>query len=112
MPKFRKSRSPEQQARAAVGRLVNLGVLRRNPHAPASVGTVRNIRQCLTQIARHLAGDGLELLDLTPARANAYLRSRTADLGQKALDGHRQALQKLLIHVRGSLPVLFPTLTG
>ena len=87
-----------------VGRLVNLGVLRRNPHAPPSVGTVRNIRQCLTQIARHIAGDGLELLDLTPARANAYLRSRAADLGQKALDGHRQALQKLLIHVRGLLP--------
>ena len=105
MPKFRKSRSPEQQARAAVGRLVNLGVLRRNPHAPASVGTVRNIRQCLTQIARHLAGDGLELPDLTPAKADAYLRSRAADLGQKALDGHRQALQKLLIHVRGSLSV-------
>ena len=105
MPKFRKHRSPEDQARAIVGRLVNLGVLRRNPHAPASVGTVRNIRQCLTQIARHLAGDGLELLDLTPAKADAYLRFRAADLGQKALDGHRQALQKLLIHVRGSLPV-------
>ena len=104
MPKFRKSRSPEQQARVAVGRLVNLGVLRRNPNALASVGTVRNIRQCLTQIARHLARDGLELLDLTPAKADAYLRSRAADLGQKALDGHRQALQKLLIHVRGSLP--------
>ena len=104
MPKFRKLRSPEHQARAAVGRLVNLGILRRNPNAPASVGTVRNVRQCLTQVARHIAGDGLELLDLTPAKANAYLRSRAADLGQKALDGHRQALQKLLIHVRGSLP--------
>ena len=56
--KFRKSRSPEDQARAAVGRLVNVGVLRRNPDAPASVGTVRNIRQCLTQIARHIAADG------------------------------------------------------
>ena len=104
MPKFRKSRSPEDQAKAAVGRLVNLGVLRRNPNAPASVGTVRNIRQCLTQVARHIAGDGHELLDLTPEKADAYLRSRAADLGQKALDGHRQALQKLLIHVRGSLP--------
>ena len=104
MPKFRKIRSPEHQARAVVGRLVNLGVLRRNPHAPASVGTVRNYRQCLPQVARHIAGAGLELLDLTPARANAYLRSHAADFGQKALDGHRQALQKLLIHVQGSLP--------
>ena len=104
MPKFRKIPSPEHQARAVVGRLVNLGALRRNPRAPASVGTVRNYRQCLTQVARHIAGDGLELLDLTPARADAYLRSRASDLGQKALDGHRQALQKLLIHVRGLLP--------
>ena len=65
---------------------------------------MRNYRQRLTQVARHLAGDRVELLDLTPATANAYLRSRAADLGQKALDGHRQALQKLLIHVRGLLP--------
>ena len=104
MPKFRRLPSPEQQARAVVGRLVTLGVLRRNPHAPASVGTLRNVRQCLTQIARHIAGDGVGLLDFTPAKADAYLYSRAPDLGQKALDGHRQALQKLLIHVRGSLP--------
>jgi len=104
VPKFRKIPPPEQQARAVVGRLVDIGVLRRNPNAPASVGTVRNVRQCLTQIARHLAKDGLELLDLDQAKADAYLYSRVADLGQKALDGHRQALQKLLIHVRGLLP--------
>ena len=105
MPKFRKIRSPEEQARAVVGRLVNLGVLRRNLRAPASVGTVRNVRQCLTQIARHIAGHRLELLDLDPAKANAYLYSRAADLGQKALDGHRLALQKHLTHVRGLLPI-------
>ena len=104
MPRFRRLPSPEQQARAAVGRLVNLGALSRTPSKRPSTGTVRNVRQCLTQIARHIAPDGIELLDLTPARADAYLRSRAADLGQKALDGHRQALQKLLVHVRESLP--------
>ena len=104
MPKFRKPPSPERQATAAVGRLVNLGALSRTPGKRPSTGTVRNVRQCLTQIARHIAPDGLELLDLTPQKADAYLRSRAADLGQKALDGHRQALQKLLIHVRRSLP--------
>ena len=105
MPKFRKLPSPEQQARAAVGRLVNRKVLSRTPGTTPSNGTVRGVRQYLTQIARHIAPDGLELLDLTPARADAYLESRAADLGQKALDGHRLALQKYLDHVRGLLPV-------
>ena len=105
MPKFRKLPPPEQQARDAVGRLVNLEALSRTPGKSPSNGTVRGVRQYLTQIARHIAPDGLELLDFTPAKADAYLRSRAHDLGQKALDGHRLALQKHLVHVRGLLPV-------
>ena len=104
MPKFRKLPSPEQQARDAVGRLVNLKALSRTPGKRPSNGTVRGVRQYLTQIARHIAPDRLELLDLTPDKADAYLRSRAADLGQKALDGQRLALQKYLVHVRGLLP--------
>ena len=105
MPKFRKLPSAERQARDAVGQLVDLGVLSRTPGRRPSVGTVRNLRQCLTQIARHIARGGLELLDLDRDKANAYLCSRAGDLGQKALDGHRLALQKYLVHVRGLLPV-------
>ena len=105
MPKFRKLPSPEQQARDAVGRLVKREALSRTPGTTPSNGTVRGVRQYLTQIARHIAPDGVELLDLTPVRADAYLRSRAADLGQKALDGQRLALQKHLVHVRGLLPV-------
>ena len=104
MPKFRKLLSPEQQARDAIGRLVKRKALSRTPGKPPSNGTVRGVRQCLTQIARHIAPDGVELLDLTAERADAYLRSRAADLGQKALDGQRLALQKYLVHVRGLLP--------
>ena len=103
MAKFRKQ-SPERQAEAVIGRLVNLGALRRNPGRPASVRTVANYRDCLLQIARRIAPDGLELRDLTPESAVGYLRSRTADLGQKALDLHRQALQAMLVHVTGRLP--------
>ena len=87
-----------------VGRLVNLGALRRNPARPASVRTVANYRDCLLQIARRIAKDGLDLRDLTPESAVGYLRSRTADLGQKALDMHRQALQAMLVHVTRRLP--------
>ncbi|MDE0368337.1 MAG: site-specific integrase [Gammaproteobacteria bacterium] len=103
MAKFRKS-SPERQANAAIGRLVNLGALRRNPSRPASVRTVANYRDCLLQIARRIAPDGRQLRDLTPESAVGYLRTRTADLGQKALDLHRQALQAMLVHVTGRLP--------
>ena len=82
-----------------MGRLVNLGALRRNPARPASVRTVANYRDCLLQVARRIAADGLELRDLTPETAVDYLRTRTADLGQKALDVQRQALQAMLVHV-------------
>ena len=104
MPKFRRTRSPERQTEAVVGRLVNLGALRRNPDRPASVRTVANYRDCLLQIARRLAADGLELRDLTPETADDYLRSRSGELGQKALDMHRQALQAMLVHVSRRLP--------
>ena len=87
-----------------MGRLVNLGALRRNPNRPASVRTVANYRDCLLQVARRIAADGRELRDLTPETAVEYLRSRTADLGQKALDMHRQSLQKMLVHVSRRLP--------
>ena len=104
MPKFRSIRPPERQAQAVVGRLVNLGALRRNPKRPASVRTVANYRDCLLQIARRIAPGGRELRDLTPETAVEYLRSRTADLGQKALDMHRQSLQAMLVHVSRRLP--------
>ena len=75
-----------------VGRMVNLGALRRNPNRPASVRTVDSYRACLTRVARDLARDGRELRDLTPETAIAYLRTRE-DFGQKHLDMHRQAIQ-------------------
>ncbi len=104
MPKFRSPKPPERQARDVVGALVNLGALRRNPGRPASLRTVDNYRDCLVQVARRIAADGRELRDLTPETAEAYLRSRAGDLGQKVLDMHRQALQATLAHVSRRLP--------
>ena len=103
MPRFRSRRSPERQAEAAVGRLVNLGVLRRNPNRPASARTVENHRQCLTRVARDLEAEGLELRDLTPETAVKYLEDHT-HFGQKHLDMHRQAIQAVIVHVTGRLP--------
>lgn len=89
MPKFRKTRSPERQVQAIVGRLVNLGVLRRGPARTASARTIDNYADCLLQIARALAEDDRELWDLDRESAEDYLRSRAAYLGQKALDMQR-----------------------
>ena len=86
-----------------MGRLVNLGALRRNPNRPASVRTVDNLRQCLTRVARDLEAQGLELRDLTPETAVAWLEAH-AHFGQKHLDMHRQAIQAVLVHVTGRLP--------
>ncbi len=104
MVKFRSPKPPERQAQEVTGALVNLGALRRNPARPASLRTVQNHRDCLLQVARRIAANGRELRDLTPETAEAYLQSRTGDLGQKALDMHRQALQAMLVHVSRRLP--------
>ena len=104
MAKFRSPKPPERQAREVTGALVNLGALRRNPARPASLRTVQNYRDCLLQVARRIAADGRELRDLAPDTAEAYLRGRAGELGQKALDMHRRALQAMLVHVSRRLP--------
>ena len=86
-----------------MGRLVNVGVLRRHPNRPASVRTVENYRQCLTRVARDLEAEGLELRDLTPETAVKCLEDH-AHFGQKHLDMHRQAIQAVLVHVTCRLP--------
>ena len=104
MPRFRSTQPPERQAASVVARLVEKGALRRNPARPPSLRTVANYRDCLLQIARRIAADGRELRDLDADAAVEYLRTRVDDLGQKALDMHRQALQAMLVHVSRRLP--------
>ena len=67
-----------RQADAVVGRLVNLGALRRNPNRPASVRTVANYRDRLLHhaVVIHIEGASYRLrehTDLIPehVRANA-----------------------------------------
>ncbi|MCY3732288.1 MAG: hypothetical protein OXF98_13185, partial [Rhodospirillaceae bacterium] len=58
----------------------------------------------LLQVARRIGADGRELRDLDAGTAVDYLRTRVDDLGQKALDLHRQALQAMLVNVTRRLP--------
>ena len=84
MPSFR---SAEKQARY-VARSLHL----------VSQGTERNYEQALRGVAAFMkhAAYGDHLRDLTPETARAYLTQRAGEVGQKALDMDRQAMQAVL----------------
>ncbi|WP_270666668.1 MULTISPECIES: site-specific integrase [Aeromonas] len=71
-----------------------------------SVGTVRNYESALTRVAEWTAAEKISggLTTLTPALAVQYLEQRGQDVGQKALDMERQAMQAMMQHVTGQLP--------
>lgn len=91
--------SPEKQGMkqaAAVMKQLQGTVIR-------SVGTVRNYEQALRNVATSLARSGESLKDLTPERMASYLDARAHEVGQKALDMERQAVQHMMWHVTGQL---------
>jgi integrase len=75
-----------------------------------SVRSVSNYEQALARVAEwqkaeHQAGrQGGDLRSLTPEQAVAYLEQRGEQVGQKALDQERQAIQLMQRHVTGQLP--------
>ena len=105
-------RSPESQARHAVGQKLAIG---RPSHGQQnkdgrihSLGTARTYQDALRGVAAFiinqridLAGKGLA--GITPGMALTYLEVRSELVGQKQLDKDRQALQVLL---GSKLPVL------
>lgn len=73
--------------------------------ALASVGTVRNYEQALTRVAEYTKEQRIDggLRGLTPEQALIYLEQRGEQVGQKALDMERQAIQCMMQHVTGHL---------
>jgi len=69
----------------------------------SSVGTVRNYEQALKSVATALAYENQNLKDLTPETAKSYLEMRAEEVGQKALDMERQAMQAMMTHVTKEL---------
>lgn len=70
-----------------------------------SVGTVRNYQAALTRIALYFRiNGGVNLQDIKPEMAIAYLHHRAAAVGQKSLDMERQALQAMMTHLTQELP--------
>lgn len=74
-----------------------------------SVRSVANYERALTRVAEwlreeHRAGrEGGDLRGLTPERAREYLEQRGEQIGQKALDQERQAIQLMQQHVSHQL---------
>jgi len=68
-----------------------------------SVGTVRNYEQALTQVAQYCIDQRISLRELTPQAALNYLECRGEEIGQKALDTQRQAIQTMMQHVTHQL---------
>lgn len=74
-----------------------------------SVRSVANYEAALTRVAEwlrdeHRAGrEGGDLRSLTPERAREYLEQRGEQIGQKALDQERQAIQLMQQHVSHQL---------
>ncbi|CAK3991274.1 Integrase [Vibrio crassostreae] len=78
--------------------------------ALASVGTVRNYEQALTRVAVYAKEQRIDggLRGLTPEQALLYLEQRGEQVGQKALDMERQAIQCMMQHVTGHLETSTP----
>lgn len=86
----------ETQAAKAMGVIDRAGLV-------VSVGTNRNYMQCLTQVAQWVKDNHLgDLRHLDIPTAAKYLEERSAEVGQKTLDQHRQAIQAHL-HATGVL---------
>lgn len=89
--------SPAKQAASVMKAVQGLSLV--------SVGTVRNYEQALTRVAEyaksHRVSGGLR--GLTPEKALSYLEQRGEQVGQKALDMERQAIQCMMLNVTGRL---------
>ncbi len=93
-------RKPEEQARHAVRKNLQLGKARhtnRNDQKIHSVGTMRIHEQALTQVTKWIMQNRLgDLKGLKPNVAIQYLEQRGQEIGQKTLAQERQALQTYL----------------
>jgi len=69
-----------------------------------SVGSFRNYKQALTQIAQNFKDNGLPSINnLTPELATQYLVDRATQVEQPTLNLERQAMQKVMQHFNHNL---------
>jgi integrase len=88
--------SPEKQSSSVIKEL--------QTEAIKSLGTVRNYEQALKNVSSYLSENKLgSLRDMTPESAISYLNKRASEVGQKALDMERQAIQSMLKNVTNKL---------
>jgi len=87
----------ETQASKIVHALNDAGAIK-------SVGSFRNYKQALTQIAQNFKDNGLPSINnLTPELATQYLVDRATQVEQPTLNLERQAMQKVMQHYNNQL---------
>ena len=104
MAKFAKSST---QAASVIRDLQKLSAVQRSEHAQMalpSLGTARNFGECLKHVCEWMKAEKLgSLRELTKEQAIRYLDIRSEEVGQKALDQERQAMQKMMQSLTGKL---------
>lgn len=94
MGKFAK---PEKQASSVISALQRAGAI-------SSFRTANNYQEALTRVCEYVKDQKLgSLRDLTPEQAIAYLEIRGDEIGQKALDQEKHAIQIMMQHLTGKL---------
>lgn len=94
MGKFAK---PEKQASSVIKALQRSGAI-------ASFRTANNYQEALKRVCEHMQDLKLgSLRDLTPEQALSYLEIRGDEIGQKALDQEKHAIQIMMQHLTGKL---------
>lgn len=94
MGKFAKS---EKQAASVIDALRRSGEIK-------SLSTADNYRRALIRVCDYVKDERLgSLRDLTPDQAINYLEIRGEEIGQKALDQERHAIQKMMQGLTGQL---------
>lgn len=94
MGKFAK---PEKQASSVVKALQRSGAIK-------SFRTANNYQEALTRVCRYVQDEKLgSLRDLTPEQAIRYLEIRGDEIGQKALEQEKHAIQIMMQNLTGKL---------
>jgi integrase len=106
MPRFSKQKlngkDPEIIAKKQAAKVIKRVQGRNN--IVQSKGTARNYEAGLTRVAKYVNKQfNISLRELTREQAIEYLDSRSEEVGQKALDQERQAIQTMMLHVTSQI---------
>ena len=97
MGKFAKASSQASSVIRALQNISSMQRMNQEKMALPSLGTARDFQECLKHVGCWMKANHLgSLRELSKELAISYLEIRSEEIGQKALDQERQAIQKML----------------